>query len=493
MLAALPGNRGARAPGRRSALLASCLVAIVTPIAANELPEDIARIARALNVSPESFSIVVQEVHSPEPLLSHEAAAPRNPASVMKLVTTWAALEMLGPAYIWPTEVHYRGRFDGTTLAGDLAIKGYGDPFLVHEEIWKLLRALRRTGLEVIEGDLVLDDSYFEVSEPGPGEFDGQPFRTYNVLPNALLVNLKAIEFQFRVNPNTRSVDITTEPVISGLRIENSIELIDGRCGGYQRGISYNVPDEARADRIVFDGTYARTCSRYSLTRTAMSHAAYTHGLFASLWREVGGRFTGGVRREKIPEDARPSVVWSSRPLGDIVKSINKNSNNVMTRQLLYTMGAARFEAPGTREKGVAAIEEILAERGLDVSSLVVDNGAGLSRDVRVSAELLVEMLRIAEHGPFAAEFISSLSIGGLDGTTRNRVENGNGVGVTHLKTGRVDHVSALAGYAHGHDGRMYALAVLINAPEAHRGPGGEIENAVLRWIFAQDRLSRAN
>jgi D-alanyl-D-alanine carboxypeptidase/D-alanyl-D-alanine-endopeptidase (penicillin-binding protein 4) len=468
--------------------LGLCLAAVVTSSAASELPEDIARIVRALDVSPDDVSVVVQEVHSSEPLLAYLPDEPRNPASVMKLVTTWAALEMLGPAYVWPTEVHFRGSFNGRTLTGDLALKGYGDPFLVHEELWKLLRALRRTGLETIEGDLVLDDSYFDVDEPDPGEFDSQPFRTYNVVPSALLVNLKAIEFQFRPNPATRGVDITTEPIIDGLRIDNSIELIEGRCGGFQRGISFNVPDEVRADRIIFDGSFARSCSRYSLTRTAMSHAAYTHGLFTSLWREVGGRFSGGVRREKLPEDADPSVVWASRPLGDVVKSINKNSNNVMTRQLLYTMGAARFGEPATRENGVAAIEELLVERGLDVSSLNVVNGAGLSRDVRVSAQLLVDLLRMAEQGPYAAEYISSLSIGGLDGTTRGRVENGNGNGVTHLKTGRVDHVSALAGYAHGHDGRMYALAVLINAPEAHRGPGGEIENAVLRWVFAQDR-----
>ena len=138
---------------------------------------------------------------TPQPLLSHLADVPRSPASVMKVVTTWSALEYLGPAYTWPTEVYFLGEFDGRKLDGDLALKGYGDPYLVVEEVWKLLRALRRMGLTEISGDLVLDDSHFAIDEPDPGAFDGQPYRTYNVVPNALLMNFKAVQFQFMAGP----------------------------------------------------------------------------------------------------------------------------------------------------------------------------------------------------------------------------------------------------------------------------------------------------
>ena len=156
-----------------------------------------------------------------------------------------------------------------------------------------------------------------------------------------------------------------------------------------------------------------------------------------------------------------------------------------MTRQLLYTLGAQKFGAPGTRENGVAAITEFLDSRGLNTESLKIVNGAGLSRDARVSARLLADMLQVSLDGPFAAEFVASLSIGGIDGTTRGRYDSRSGGGRTHLKTGRLDHVSAIAGFAHHRDGTDYVVSVIVNTPEAHRGLGQEVEEAVLAWLFA--------
>jgi D-alanyl-D-alanine carboxypeptidase/D-alanyl-D-alanine-endopeptidase (penicillin-binding protein 4) len=452
--------------------------------ASADLPEDIARVVAALGVPTENLSIVVQDVESDAPVLSHLPDIPRNPASVMKLVTTWSALDMLGPAYTWPTEVQFLGSFDGTTLAGDLGFKGYGDPFFVLEEFWKLLRALRRTGLTNVEGDLVLDDSYFDVREDDPGAFDGQPFRAYNVVPNALLVNLKAVQFQFRPNASGKRVDIVTDPVLPNLEIVNHIDLIGGPCRGYQRGISFNVPDPVQADRVVFEGAFSQNCTVYGMTRTVLQHDDYTLGVFDALWRELGGRFRGSVRRADLADNGSPEIIWESRPLAEILRSVNKNSNNVMTRQLLYTIGASVYGEPATREKGIQAIMEHLAEQGIDVEPLHLVNGAGLSREGRVSAHLLIDLLRLAYRGPYAAEFLSSLSIGGVDGTTRGRFDAYSGNGRLHVKSGRVDHVSALAGFAHAPTGHTYAFAILINDEDAHRGPGQEIEESVLRWIF---------
>jgi D-alanyl-D-alanine carboxypeptidase/D-alanyl-D-alanine-endopeptidase (penicillin-binding protein 4) len=453
-------------------------------VASADLPDAVARVVTALGVPMDDLSIVVQDVDRDEPILSHLPAVPRNPASVMKLVTTWSALDMLGPAYTWPTEVQFLGRFDGTTLDGDIGLKGYGDPFFVLEEVWKLLRALRRTGLTNIEGDLVLDDTYFDVREDDPGEFDGQPYRAYNVVPNALLMNLKAVQFQFRPNAAGRKVDIVTEPVLPNLDIVNRIELVGGPCRGYQRGISFNVPDPIEASRVVFEGSFSQNCSVYGMTRTVLQHDDYALGVFEDLWRELGGRFHGGVRYADLSANGSPELIWESRSLADLLRSVNKNSNNVMTRQLLYTVGAAKFGEPGTREKGIQAITDHLAEQGIDTSPLHIVNGAGLSREGRVSARMLIDLLRTAYHGPYASEFLSSLSIGGVDGTTRGRFDAYSGSGRLHVKSGRVDHVSALAGFAHAPTGHTYAFAILVNNEDAHRGPGQEIEESVLRWIF---------
>ncbi len=453
---------------------------------AAELPPEIALVLSGHGIPPENVSIVVQAVDESLPVLSHLADVPRSPASVMKVVTTWSALEYLGPAYTWPTEVYFLGDFDGEKLDGDLAIKGYGDPYLVVEEVWKLLRALRRTGLREIEGDLVLDDSHFAVDEPDPGAFDGQPYRTYNVLPNALLVNFKAVQFEFTPDVRHGRVRVATEPVLANLAIDNNLELVDGPCRGYQAGIAFNHRDLESLARVVLDGQFSRRCNTYGLGRTVLQHDTFAFGLFESLWGEVGGDFSGKLRTAAIPAETAPTLVWQSKPLGEVVRSINKNSNNVMTRQLLYTLGAETAGAPGTRDSGVAAVRELLTARGLDIDSLVLQNGAGLSRDERASMQLFVDLLRTAYRSPYAPEFMASLSLGGLDGTTRGRFDASPAAGVMHLKTGRLDHVSAVAGYVRAGSGRTYVVAVAMNHDDAHRGPGQELEEAVLRFALAQ-------
>ncbi|HEX6995961.1 MAG TPA: D-alanyl-D-alanine carboxypeptidase/D-alanyl-D-alanine-endopeptidase [Gammaproteobacteria bacterium] len=458
--------------------IVSCVLAVAA--SADGLPPAVDRILRGHHISPDDVSIVVHAIDAPSAVLEHLPDEPRNPASVMKLVTTWSALEILGPAYTWRTEVYLDGELDDGKLDGDLVLKGYGDPFLVLEEFWKLLRAVRRLGVDEIGGDLVIDDSYFAVDEPPPGEFDNQPTRTYNVVPNALLVNFKAVNFQFIADPAANQVRVTYEPPLPNLEVKNGIRLASGACGGYQAGISLDVLG-ARLDEVRLGGAFPSRCGSYSMTRTVLEHDTYVFGLFDALWKEIGGRFDGRLRKGRIDEAARPVLTWRSPPLADIVRSINKNSNNVMTRQLLYTLGAETAGAPGTRENGAAAVRDFLAARGLDTRSLVIDNGAGLSREARVSARLVVDILRAAAASPYAGEFVSSLALGGLDGTTRTRF-NGSSA-VTHVKTGRLDHVSALAGYVRSARGTDYAIAVIANAQDVHRGPGHELEEAVVRFV----------
>lgn len=464
----------------RGAFLALlCCVTAAWAHASASLPAAAERVIRGHGISSDHVSIVVHALGESEPVLEHLPDVARNPASVMKLVTTWAALELLGPTYTWPTEVYLDGPLAGGVLDGDLLLKGYGDPFLVLEEFWKLLRALRRLGLDEIRGDLVIDDSHFAVDDPPPGAFDNQPLRTYNVVPNALLVNFKAVRFQFFAESN--AVRVAYEPPLTNLNVVNRIRIADGACGGYQAGISFDVAGAARGE-VRLGGQFPRRCKTYALSRTVLEHDTYVFGLFDALWKELGGRFDGGLRKGSVDDASTPALTWRSPPLADIVRSINKNSNNVMTRHLVYTLGAETAGAPGTRAAGAAAIRDFLASQGLDVGSLVIDNGAGLSRDERISARLLVDTLRLAAASPYAAEFVSSLSLAGLDGTTRTRF-NGHSA-VAHVKTGRLDHVSALAGYLRASSGKDYVIAILLNTPDAHRGPGQELEEAVFRWAY---------
>jgi D-alanyl-D-alanine carboxypeptidase/D-alanyl-D-alanine-endopeptidase (penicillin-binding protein 4) len=403
----------------------------------------------------------------------------------MKVVTTYTALEVLGPAYSWPTEVYFLGDFDGRVLYGDLALKGHGDPFLVVEELWKLLRVLRRVGLREIQGDLLLDDSYFETPAEDPGAFDGQPYRTYNVVPNALLANFKAVQFHFLADPANGRVVVSSDPELYNLAINNRLRLAEGPCRGYQGGISFHIADPETMAQVVFEGDFPARCNSYSLSRTVLAHDTYLYGLFRSLWSDLGGSMAGRLRTGPVPEDADLVYTWTSPPLAEVIRSINKNSNNVMTRQLLLTLGAELFAVPGTERGGAAVIEDYLRDRGIHDGSLSVINGAGLAREASVSAAMLVDLLEAAAKSPYAPEFIASLSIAGLDGTTRRRFGEGSSNGVMHVKTGRIDHVSALAGFAHAYDGTNYVLAVMMNHEDAHLGLGQELEEAVTAWLHA--------
>ncbi|MGA1677097.1 MAG: D-alanyl-D-alanine carboxypeptidase, partial [Pseudomonadales bacterium] len=170
-------------------------------VATETLPDPLARIVRQLGMPATGVSVFVQGIGDPAPRVAYQAEVPRNPASALKLVTTFAALEGLGPNHVWTTEV-YAARMPGTEdTVGDLFIRGGGDPYLVQEEFWKILTALRQRGIRRIEGDLVFDLSRFDLPFEDRGAFDGQPDRVYNVLPHALLVNFNTVVFRVEALP----------------------------------------------------------------------------------------------------------------------------------------------------------------------------------------------------------------------------------------------------------------------------------------------------
>ena len=469
----------------RRTLVAWCLLLPLPAAATNDaLPPPVERALAVRSVPAATLSVVVHDLAADETVLEWLPDTPRNPASTIKLLTTLVALDVLGPSYTWPTEVYAMGDVEAGRLRGDLLLKGYGDPYLVTERVWQLLRQVRQTGIHDIEGDLLIDDSYFEVEEEDPAAFDQQPLRAYNVVPNALLMNFKVVRYWFEPEFDSGSVRVWLDPPLGNLEVDNRIALRPGRCRGFQRGITISANEAI--DRMTFSGRFPRGCNRYAMDRTALDHNAFVFGLFTSLWRESGGRFDGGYRNAVAPEDAEPLLTFRSVPLVDVIDLVNKHSNNVMARHLLYTLGAEVEGAPGTAAGGRRVIADWLADRGLRTETLALDNGAGLSRDVRITARDLVALLAFAWRQPYMPEYVSSLSLVGHDGTLRRRFQADALDGQAHLKTGSMDDVTAIAGYLQSAGGRRYAVAMLHNHPGIHRGPGAEVQEALLRWLHAQ-------
>lgn len=444
---------------------------------ADALPAPVADVMKRHRLPPAGLSVYAQIVGSPQPLLSVGADVPRNPASVLKLVTTLAALEELGPAYQWKTEVYGSHQVRDGKLDGDLFVKGYGDPYLVIEQFWRLVRGLRLSGLEQINGDLVLDQSYF-ADEPGdPAEFDGQPLRAYNVLPRALLVNFQAV--QIRLLPQPRRLRVIADPSVP---VDNSIKLIGGPCHNGGHSWSMRVAKGPQT-RLVFQGNYASACGETEIYRVLSESGPYVHSVFKALWEEQGGRQKGGWREGVTPANAPLLYTFKSQPLADVVRLINKFSNNVMTRQLFLTLGAEKFGPPGTSENGARAVREWLERRRLDFPELVLDNGAGLSRDARISARSLGRLLLTAYQSPYMSEFMSALPVSGQDGTLIKRFD-GDLAGRLHLKTGSLNGVRSVAGYVLDAAGRWVAVVSLYNDPRANSAGAEAAQRALLEWIY---------
>jgi D-alanyl-D-alanine carboxypeptidase/D-alanyl-D-alanine-endopeptidase (penicillin-binding protein 4) len=329
----------------------------------------------------------------------------------------------------------------------------------------------------------VFDVSRFDLPAEDRGAFDGQPDRVYNVLPHPLLVNFNAVRFRVQAQPDG-TVSVVPVPALPNLRVDNRLRAGGGACEGFQYGVAISIRDAAARNEALLDGRFPSACREYELSRSVLQPESYAWGLFDLQWRQLGGELNGGWRHGVLPDGARvPFYVHRSRPLGDVIRSVNKFSNNVMTRHLELALGIERYGAPATPAKGQQAILDVLAERGVDTRGLVIANSAGLSRDARITARQLAAVLEAAWDSPYMPEFASSLAIAGLDGTMRSRLRNSPATGRMHVKTGRLDDVSAVAGYVTAASGQRFIAVIMVNARDAHRGLGEELQNALLQWV----------
>jgi|MudIll2142460700_1097286.scaffolds.fasta_scaffold00326_12 D-alanyl-D-alanine carboxypeptidase/D-alanyl-D-alanine-endopeptidase (penicillin-binding protein 4) len=454
-------------------------------VAADEaLPPEVRQALKRNRIKDHGLSVYVHEIGQGEPVLAFNADVPRNPASTMKLLPTLVALEELGPAYTWKTEAYAGGPVRDGVLHGDLYLRGYGDPYLVVEHFWRFLRALRQAGIDEIRGDLVVDQSFFAPGDDHAADFDGRAHRAYNVQPRALLVNFQTVQLRFLPQPRTRQVAILADPLPAQFAIDNRVRLTRGLCRGGARRLGMQVTESGELRKIVFRGNYPVACGEDEFYRVVADTEPYLHGVFKSMWVELGGRFEGGVREGPVPEGALLLHSAVSPPFSEIIRVVNKYSNNVMARQVMLTLGAEKYGAPGTVEKGEAAIRAWLLARGLDFPELVIENGSGLSREARVSARHLGELLLRAWDSPYMPEFLASLPIMSVDGTLRGR--GGTLAGRAHLKTGSLNNVRAKAGIVLDARGRRLAVVILHNDARADTAYGEAVQQAVLEWVDAR-------
>ncbi len=435
-----------------------------------------AELAKAKIPRDSAAFLVVEAVNSTsatKPRLSHRASAPMQSASVIKLATTFAALELLGPAYTWATPVFIDGAVREGVLYGNVYIQGQGDPKLVLERMWLLLRRLQGAGITSIRGDIVLDRSAFDVPESDPGAFDGEPLRPYNASPDALLLNYKSLVMTFTPAPRSNVAHVQYDPPLAGVQTQDTVVLSATACNDYHATLK---PDFSDPLRIRFTGSYPFSCGERVWPVAYADPANFSLRAVQGLWSSVGGKLSGSVRFGNVPPrlaSEKPLFEVRSAPLAEIIRDINKFSNNVMAQQLFLTLGRDGNGLVNSSLNGSvssfgssrAVMQRWWQERISQDEPLNIDNGSGLSRTERISAQSLGRLLQSAYRSPLMPELIASLPISGIDGTMKRSKSNSQGS--AHLKTGSINGVTAIAGFVHATSGKHYVLVALVNHPNA--------------------------
>jgi len=465
----------------RALLLAAFLALLAAPARA-ELPRAVGRAFLDNGVPLNRVAMVVQEVGKPKPLFAHDAERPMNPASVMKLVTTFAALDLLGRDYRWKTEAYLGGPLEQGTLRGDLILKGHGDPKITVEQWQAFMATLRAAGLDRIDGDLALDRSAFALPEHNPASFDNEPLKPYNVGPDALLVNFKSVRFLFAADAATNTVKVAAEPPLPEVALGGMPTLTAADCGDWRNALGASFANGAAQARVTFSGRYAESCGEHEWWVALLDHPHYVHGIFTTTFREAGGQFGGGLKARRAPRGVAPFATLESPPLYDIVRDVNKLSNNVMARQIFLTLATTSSPPPATPAKAAETIRRWLQAQRIAIPGLVMENGSGLSRNERISATGLARLLLAADRSGVRDEFASSLAVAATDGTVQRRFQNGTVAGQALLKTGSLEGVRALAGYVIDGEGRRFVVVAIINHANAARG--APALDHLVQWVY---------
>ncbi|NMG43147.1 D-alanyl-D-alanine carboxypeptidase/D-alanyl-D-alanine-endopeptidase [Aromatoleum toluvorans] len=470
--------------GRLVRVCAGLLLAVLFGAAsASGLPAPVQQALDAAHVPADGVAVWVQAVDAPKPQLQRNGERPMNPASVMKIVTAFAALDRLGPAFTWTTRVASDGPVAAGVLDGNLYLTGGADPMLNHERLERLLRQVRALGITTVRGDIVLDGSALALPPHDPAAFDGRALRPYNSGAYGLLMHFNTLQLRLVPAAEGQLVGLAPYPSLTGVDIDNRIRTAPGPCGVWYGNLDAALEAGPAGSRLVLSGSMPASCGQRDWATAPLSPEAFGRALISALWAELGGTVEGTVRSGVTPGSAVTLVTETSPPLADVVREMNKWSSNVIARQLLATLGRESGANLDMVAGGAAAVQAQLAADGIATAGLVIENGSGLSRIERVSARALAEILLAAWQRPFMPEFMAALPIAGEDGTARGRLNDSPARGYAHIKTGSINGVKSFAGYVLDRNGRRHAVVMIVNHAEA--GASQAAQDALLEWVWA--------
>ena len=464
-----------------AALLATCAL----PAAAQLPPAVSARLAAA-QIPEDAMGFVVKRVSDSKVIAAHGADRSMQPASTMKLVTSLAALETLGPSFRGRSELRTRGEIADGVLKGDLVLRGEADVDLDWHAFQDMLRVLRLTGIREVRGDFVLDRTAFNPArtDVGMAPFDETPEFRYNVIPDALLLNTNLVHLD--LVSGEREVRAAMTPALAGVTIAAGFELVERACDDWEDGwLIPEVKTVRGSIRIVLRGTFPKGCTA-STAINVLDREVFADRLFRAEWSRLGGTFRGRTREGETPSGTRLLAQHRSRPLGEFVFDINKDSDNPIARMAYLVMGASAGESRApTARAAERHVRAWLARKGIEGNGLVLENGSGLSRLERIRPVELAAVLEAALASLWAPEFLASLPIVAVDGGMSRRLRGTPAAERSRIKTGTLRDVSAVAGYVKDDDGGTYIVVAMINHERAVKQVARPILDALLEWVAA--------
>jgi D-alanyl-D-alanine carboxypeptidase/D-alanyl-D-alanine-endopeptidase (penicillin-binding protein 4) len=468
------------------------LLAAWIPLASAQLPQPVSQLMAASNIPEDGIGVLV--LRGETSLVSHLAERPMQPASTMKLVTTLIGLEQLGPVFRGRTELRSAGVLAGDILTGDLALRGGADADLTGAVLENMLRALRNQGVRKIDGRLVLDRQLFNParSDVGLPPFDESPDAYYNVIPDALLVNKNMLLLDMR--SNGQRVQLNVQPALDRVTIESAFTLIDTACARWEEGWKQPVivREAGGAIRIMLQGTYPRNCIA-SNSINVLDRQDYVDRLFRELWKQLGGEISGATIDGSTAPEARLLAEHVARSLPEVVRDINKPSDNALARTLFLSLGSLEADPlhgshpmPGSGPTALRAdmvVRDWMRRKGINDDGFVIENGSGLSRIEKISPQQMAGLLNAGLRSKWAPEFMASLPIVGVDGTMRRRLKNSLAAERARMKTGTLRNVTAIAGYVPDANGQQCVVVAMINTERSTEGKGRAVLDALVDWV----------
>ena len=440
------------------------------------LPYDLAQRISSIPLNKNNYSIHIQEVDSPTPLVEWHSHTKRSPASVIKLLTTYASLLELGFDYRWETKFYHTGSLKHGKLKGDLIVKASGDPTLKTSDVDTIVSELKARGIRSVSGNIIIDRTLFNVSTRNNSGFDNNIYSPYNAMPDAMMFNER--KSTICVTPRGRSVRISKDVPDKSYKIVNKLRVVNGSCRGSRSWPRLRI----KKNTMILSGKISKHCSNRKICKVVTKpYYSFYYTLRAKM-RKRGIKVSGKMKLKRMPRKASYLFSHFSTTLEEIISKTAKKSNNLYARQLLLTLGAVRISAPSTLFKGRTAVEKILNQYDiLEKGKTYIDNGSGLSRRSRLTAQSLANLL-LHGYRTYGQRWMDTLSIAGIDGTIHNRFKHSTVFGRAWMKTGTIKRVANISGYVEGISGQRYVVVVLVNDKYSARY-GRRLANKVIKWV----------